>query len=214
MYDEHTVELITAAPPLPGLDLADLPQELTRAFSEIVSLRLLARTEVPSRLEESLDTLRRLANTYEAYVSLLPTAEHRSSAAFVAGSARHVMYLARVLYPERGNTSSYLTRDAIPAELSACLLFLIAGYTADASRMARHLQNEQPSSTASTLMQSLAHLASGQLWAVLELAIPVLRNTELDSLETLALDALWHRLHRRRSPKRRCLRPGRCWTHL
>jgi hypothetical protein len=39
MFDAQTVELIRSAPPLGGLELEDLPKELTRAYSTIVSMR-------------------------------------------------------------------------------------------------------------------------------------------------------------------------------
>lgn len=65
MFDTPTAELIAAAPPLEGLDLSDLPKELTRAYSTIVSLRMRLReanvSEAPrEELRSVLERLERL----------------------------------------------------------------------------------------------------------------------------------------------------------
>jgi hypothetical protein len=44
MFDSNTVALIKSAPPLPGLDLNALPQQITEAYAAIVSARIRLRT--------------------------------------------------------------------------------------------------------------------------------------------------------------------------
>ncbi len=91
MYDSVTAGLIRSAPPLEGLDLDDLPRQLTEAYASIVSHRLRLATaeaaeESPAEITEATDQLAGLARTYEAYVVSLEEDEHRKSAAFVAPS--------------------------------------------------------------------------------------------------------------------------------
>lgn len=58
MFDTQTAELIRSAPTLEGLDLDNLPKQLTKAYSTVVSLRLRLR-ELQTR--DTLDP--DLANT-------------------------------------------------------------------------------------------------------------------------------------------------------
>jgi hypothetical protein len=99
MFDPDTVALMAQAPPLEGLDLARLPQDLTEVYAEIVTARIrlreLASGQVlPDTVRNSIKTMRRLASAQEAFVSTLPDREDRSAAAFVAASAHHVCMLA------------------------------------------------------------------------------------------------------------------------
>lgn len=56
MFDTSTAELIASAPALDGLDLTNLPKELTRTYSTIVSLRMRLREATVS--ESSTEELR------------------------------------------------------------------------------------------------------------------------------------------------------------
>ena len=91
MFDTHTADLIAAAPALDGLNLVDLPKELTRAYSTIVTLRMRLReanvSGVPSEdLRPILERLKRLGFAQEAFTALAPGRENRAAAAFVAAS--------------------------------------------------------------------------------------------------------------------------------
>src|SRR5450759_5002142 len=131
MCDPDTVALMAQAPPLEGLDLARLPQDLTEVYAEIVTARIrlreLASDQVlPDTVRNSIKTMRRLASAQEAFVSTLPDREDRSAAAFVAASAHHVCMLADAAAKAGDGQASYLGIDSISPEVSAALLFLVA----------------------------------------------------------------------------------------
>src|ERR1700722_10561028 len=62
MFDAQTVELISSAPALDGLDLETLSKDLTRAYSTIVSVRMRLREMLTAETFESElgDIVRRL----------------------------------------------------------------------------------------------------------------------------------------------------------
>jgi hypothetical protein len=99
MFDAQTIELISRAPALEGLDLAALPQRLTDAYATIVATRVRLRRLAPGEraLPEAtvalLGEMRKLAFAHEALVSVLPERDDRAAAAFVAGAAHHVEFL-------------------------------------------------------------------------------------------------------------------------
>jgi hypothetical protein len=130
MFDADTVELISRAPPLEGLDLARLPQTLTEVYAQIVAARIRLRgltldQPLPVEVTDAIRTMRRVASAHESFVSTLPEREDRSAAAFVAGSAHHVCMLADSVRLGAGATS-HLGIEAVSPEISAALLFLIA----------------------------------------------------------------------------------------
>ena len=89
MFDAQTVALIRSAPPLEGLELEDLPKELTRAYSTMVSMRMRLRQILTADVFETElgDVIRRLetlALTQEAFVTATPERSNRAAAAFVA----------------------------------------------------------------------------------------------------------------------------------
>lgn len=96
MFDNDTVELINSAPKLDGLDLAELPKQLTEAYASIVSARVCLRegadqAGLPDEVIEIVKRMTRLAFSHEAIVSASEDMENRAAAAFVAGSAHHVI---------------------------------------------------------------------------------------------------------------------------
>ena len=99
MYDPDTATLIRSAPNLPDLDRESLPDELSRAFAEIASARVLLRQGVddPEDLTETIDFAKRLAQAYEALVSLDPDRENRAAAGIVAATAYQLVYQASAL---------------------------------------------------------------------------------------------------------------------
>ena len=131
MFDATTAELIRSAPALSGVDPLTLPQELTRAYSDLVVLRLKGvsqtRTPISSRL---LRRLKRIADIYEAAVDTGTHGDTRRAAAFVAGTAHQL--LGRVLLAGYGADQELLEPGAIHPALAAPLLFLVAEQNADA----------------------------------------------------------------------------------
>ena len=200
MYDPITADLIRGVPPtFTGLDLDSLPERLTHAFTQLAALRLeigaAGRHQNELGLPHRLSELRRLAAALEAHAILLPRHETAQSAAFVAGTAHRLLYLAAGVgqYPHRSRSS--LLRHSISPDVSATLLFLIAGYPSDAAEMADQIEIE--TNTASTvtasLLDAVARLGTGKLAGALENDLPQ-RPGQVDGLEAIATQILWFRL--------------------
>jgi len=188
MFDPVTSALITAAPPLTGLDLEDLPKRLTKAFADIVSARIRlreAKTENSSQeLKNTLLDMHRLAAAQEAFVSLLPDRENRSAAAFVAASAHQVCLMGAA-----EATSSYVTGSSVAPEISATLLFLVAEAHADAAESAKHISvvREGISEVEKSLLLAIQFLALGRPKQIEDMPLPVVGDYELADK---AVDAL------------------------
>lgn len=164
MYDESTASLIRSAPDLPGLDRDRLPDHLSRAFAEIVSARIALRdAETPAGdIRETIAFARKLAATNEVLVTTSPERENRRAASFVAASAHQLVHQAEALLGSANRTTAF-TADAITAEVSAMLLFLIAGSSADATEVARALRSPEDDRLQHELVLNLGWLARGMM---------------------------------------------------
>jgi len=122
MYDESTSSLIRSAPELPGLDLDNLPDQLSNAFAEIVSARIALRDAATpaEEISETIAFARRLAATNEALVATSPERENRRAAGFVAATAHRLVHQAEALLGDSPTTAA-VTTDAISSDISACL---------------------------------------------------------------------------------------------
>lgn len=168
MYDESTASLIRSAPELPGLDRESLPDQLSKAFAAIVSARIALRdTDTPSEdIQQTIAFARRLAATNEALVTTNPERDNRRAAGFVAATAHQLVHQAESLLDPAPRTTRF-TADAITADISAMLLFLIAGSSADATEVARVLRAPEDDRLQQELILSLAWLARGRMGAIL-----------------------------------------------
>ena len=176
MFDADTVALIAGAPALDGLDLEDLPQRLTNAYATIVASRVRLREMpegggLPDEVADMVRQMRRLAFTYERFVSALPERHDRAAAAFVAGAAHHLCSLVEQLAAQP-LPPSRLGLDAISPEVSATLLFLIAEASADAAEMAKAIRIESDDAVEAALLSALVHLAKGNLEELLNVPLP------------------------------------------
>jgi hypothetical protein len=177
MFDPDTVALMAQAPPLEGLDLARLPQDLTEVYAEIVTARIrlreLASDQVlPDTVRNSIKSMRRLASAQEAFVSTLPDREDRFAAAFVAASAHHVCMLADASANAGSTDASYLGIDSISPEVSAALLFLVAEASADAAETAKRIRTANTGPIESRLLRAISDLAIGRLVAIVAGGLP------------------------------------------
>jgi superfamily II DNA/RNA helicase len=192
MYDADTTDLILKAPPLDGLDAADLPRLLTSAYAEIVASRIRIReghAQEPSAARaEIVSQMRRLALTNEAFVSANLDRENRRNAAFVAASAHHVALMA-----EGGEESRYsqLSVDFISSEVAATLLFLIAEASADAAEMAKRIKVPQLRTVEAVLLASIKHLANGKLDGIVRSTPPIGEDSYQVDAEGLAVQVLY-----------------------
>lgn len=168
MYDESTASLIRSAPELPGLDRESLPDQLSKAFAAIVSARIVLRdTDTPSEdIQQTIAFARKLAATNEAMVTTNPERDNRRAAGFVAATAHQLVHQAEALLDPVPRTTRF-TADAITADVSAMLLFLIAGSSADATEVARVLRAPEDDRLQQELILNLAWLARGRVGTIL-----------------------------------------------
>lgn len=176
MFDADTVTLISGAPPLSGLDLAELPQRLTNAYAAIVAARIRIREQrgddvLPEDVAEIVSEMKRLAFTHEAFVSVIAERENRAAAAFVAGAAHHISLLAAKVHAGEPRPS-HLGFQAISPEVSATLLFLIAEASADAAEMAKSIVVPIGNCIEASLLTAIKHLANGRLRQLIDVKCP------------------------------------------
>jgi hypothetical protein len=172
MFDTQTAELIRSAPPLEGLNLDNLPKQLTEAYSTIISLRLRLREVQTAEtldpdLANTIRELERLAFAQEAFVAIAPNRPNRAAAAFVAASAHHLRFSAQVLLGI-SDRPSQLSAEAIGPEIAATLLFLIAARPADAAQMSRSIRVANDGAVEDLLRLAVIDLARGQLVRITE----------------------------------------------
>jgi len=208
MFDPSTEDLIRRAPALDGLDNSQLSKEFTRIYTTIVAARMRLR-DLASQADQAGETraetlegvakemkfLRELASTQEALISVSPSREDRRSAAFVAGTAHYVLLQAERIAGEK--LPSRLEADYVSPEVSATVLFMIAGASADAAEMAREIE-EGPSVGnlhRAPLLSAIRRFAQGDLGNIQP-------QSEFSSADSngrpgieRAIDALYHLIH-------------------
>jgi superfamily II DNA/RNA helicase len=197
MYDPDTAALIQSAPGLPDLDRESLPDTLSRAFAEIASARILLRegADHPVGLDETVDFAKRLAQTYEALVSIDPNRENRAAAGFVAATAYQLVYQAAALRAD-DRPAAFLGGEGISPDVSAMLLFLIAEASADASEVARAIKRPENSLLQSELILHLTMLARGQVGQITDRKLIRMSSAVSGSDAERANAALYYRLLR------------------
>lgn len=176
MFDPDTSALIAGAPELEGLNLSQLPEQLTDAYASIVTARvrlreIAAQASLPNDIEAVVRKMRKIAFTNEAFVSALPNRDNRASAAFVAGAAHHVSLMASRM-ERTENPQTRLTFDSVAPEVSATLLFMIAEATADSAEMAKEIVIPTNNTIESRLLNAVVNLSKGELVSVSDLDLP------------------------------------------
>lgn len=202
MFDPSTENLIRRAPALEGLANESLAKEFTRIYATVVAVRMRLR-DIASRdgsseeatgpaieeVREEMTFLAELAATQEALISVSPMREDRQSAAFVAGTAYYVLAQAQRLL-QRENISR-LEVEYVSPELSATLLFLIAGASADAAEMAKEIKvdDSNMNPVRATLALDIKRFARGELTKIVKIDDFV--HQEGPHSSALAADALY-----------------------
>jgi len=178
VFDDPTSELIRSAPELSGLKPNSLPKALTKAYAEIVAVRLSFRkmadgtsnaAHLLEPLQTELERLRKIAFTQEAIASVNPEGPQRRGAAFLAATAHYVTLQAqRLLSPADRNDLDPLTPSGIAPEVAATLLFLAAGASPDAAEMSHQIQlSDVLPQFERRLLKDIKLLATGDLDALL-----------------------------------------------
>jgi ATP-dependent RNA helicase HelY len=160
MFDVATSALIRQAPAIRGVDPAVLPQDLTRAYAELVALRLReGEPGADAARELRHDQLLKMAAVYEALVDTANNLADRRGAAFVAGTAYQI--LGRIGIMEEVANEALLSAAAIHPDIAAPLLFLIAGQSPDAREAGRRLRGVRTDTVLiSAMLETVADLAA------------------------------------------------------
>lgn len=194
MFDPVTREFLASAPSLPGLPAEALADEFTATYIEIAAARLTLAASDPQsfdHLAELAERMGRIANVLESQVILGMAGERSRAAAFVAGSARQVVFqIAQLLATSPG---SRVDEFAISADLAASLLFLISERSADAYETSRLIDARGMSGVRGQIAIAISHLARGQLERIIEI-VPERFEPRYPSLEgNYACDLLYVR---------------------
>ena len=194
MFDAGTAALIRTAPAVDGIEPENLPQDLTKAYAELVALRLrVGEPDADAASELNLDRLLRIAIVYEAIADTARVADERRGAAFVAATAFQIV--GRVgATTEDVPTNELLGAAAIHPLIAAPLLFLIAGQSPDAREAGRRLQGLVTGDLMRTaLLETIADLSAERFEAILQRAsrLQGLRSNPEATLEFQATQALY-----------------------
>lgn len=166
MYNQITEEKIKQIPQIGDIDIERLPQELTRIYAQIVTIRRQIADGTISfqtgEFRSSLNVLQALANNLETILLTFPQHERKESIAFVAATAHSLIH--KIGLAEIDRIGSILEVDTISSFISAILLFLIGNSQADAAEMTIHLPKVDNSSlTKQKLVFYIKELAKGSL---------------------------------------------------
>lgn len=193
MYNSITEEKIKQIPAIGNIDIDRLPQELTRIYAQIISLRRqLAESPINIKEEGLIDSLKliqTLANNLETLLIVNPKHEKKESVAFVAATAHSL--IQKISFTIQNDMSSILDIDTISPIISGIILYLIGNSQADAAEMAQKTLNiEGISKTKRGLISYIKALAQGRLLDIIENPLNEEDIIALDSTE-ISLEYLW-----------------------
>lgn len=176
MFDPVTAEFMRAAPALPGLNPAELPQLLTAQYAELIARRLRRAEGAEDAGDDAAFErewpLARIADAYEIVVSVQRDAEYRRAAAFVAGTA-HQILAQDLADTDAAESAAIMDRDRIHPAIAAAVLFLAAEQYADAHEAARFIQPEKGEQdyVCTILAEDIRDLARGNFQSILDRAL-------------------------------------------
>ncbi|MDX9911196.1 MAG: DEAD/DEAH box helicase [Phycisphaerales bacterium] len=194
MYDPATAQLVRNAQRVLNIDPDALPETLTRIFASLVSARL-EITESTDAFRTHEPLLVQAANIYGIQASLSDRPERVKPAAFVSATALNLIGRAAKVGLSTSTFGRGLTRSGIPSCVSASLLFLIAGYHADAYEAIRGVDSEPGTATEKALMDAIARLVRGEQQSTLNEDRGLeLDGDDEDAPHERALQALWRQV--------------------
>lgn len=141
MFDQETIQLLSALPAIRELSGASARARLTQAYLEIVRLRVSGVTNI-AELPQSLDEVRQMANGLELFclIQFAREGELQESGRAAAFVAAQSLELLGELPQEENPTPRHILADPQTATLvESGLLYLIAGYYANAATIRRKL---------------------------------------------------------------------------
>jgi ATP-dependent RNA helicase DOB1 len=196
MYNRNTEEKISGIPPIGDIDPNRLPQELTRIYAQIVSLRRQVADGTINSQDESLrlalDFLRQLANNLETILLTFSNHSRKESIAFVAATANSLIYKMGL-----GNRESdaLLEIDTISPYVASVILFLIGNSQADAAEMSFSLYSTASLNlTQQRLISCVIALAKGNLTDIVNTYFNEEEIIAQTDHQEMALNYLWREL--------------------
>ena len=175
MFDEETIQLLSALPDVRALSGETARARLTQAYLDLVRLRI-SGIDNPTGLTQSLDETRQMANSLELFCLIQFAREGQllqsgRAAAFVA--AQSLELLGELPQTDDANPRHVLANPQTTSLVESGLLYLIAGYYANATTIRRKLpavsvSNQTPTSYAD-LRQNVANEVLGLLGGLIGL---------------------------------------------
>lgn len=192
MYNTVTEELIKRIPHVEGFVENLLPETLTTIYAQIISLIAKYKDgEIPFDLEtlkEDREKLNVLSNTLELYLFANPYSDKKKSIAFVAATARKLLFKIKRVYEDE-----ILDLDYVPSDLYASLLYIISGNFADAQEIAESFNiHKEADEYVKILYRSIKLLVNGNLSLIRNLVVDEPR--EDDDLHHYMQQLFWKEL--------------------
>lgn len=197
MYNSITEQKIKRIPNIGDIDTNRLPQELTRIYAQIVSLkRQVADGTInfqDQNLIAGLTLLRGLSSNLETILLAMPKHEQKESIAFVAATANSLIYKMGLI---DGQHKTLLEADTISSYVSATILFLIGNSQADSAEMAISITNSSINNlTQKRLISSIVSLATGKLSQIAYSDFSEEEVLQQNDFEETALNYLWREMN-------------------
>lgn len=192
MYNFVTEELIKKIPHVEGFTEELLPVTLTKIYAQIISLSAKYEDgEIPFDLEvlqSDGKKLNILSNTLELYLFANSQTDKRKSMAFVAATARKLLFKIKEVHEDE-----VLDLNYIPSDLYASLLYVISGNFADAQEVAEGFcVRREADQYVKKLYNSIKLLVSGNLHELQSLTIN--EPKEYNDLQQYTEWLLWKEL--------------------
>lgn len=192
MYNFVTEELIKKIPHVEGFTEELLPVTLTKIYAQIISLSAKYEDgEIPFDLEvlqSDGKKLNILSNTLELYLFANSQTDKRKSMAFVAATARKLLFEIKEVHEDE-----VLDLNYIPSDLYASLLYVISGNFADAQEVAEGFcVRREADQYVKKLYNSIKLLVSGNLHELQSLTIN--EPKEYNDLQQYTEWLLWKEL--------------------
>ncbi|MEJ5106564.1 DEAD/DEAH box helicase [Chryseobacterium sp. MYb328] len=193
MYNSRTEEKIKDIPDIGDIDINRLPQELTRIYAQIVSLKRQVADGTINFQDEllvsGLKLLRKLANNLETILLTVPRHEQKESIAFVAATANNLIHKMGLNDEE---PEKLLESDSISSSIASIILFLIGNSQADAAETALSIiRSDTEDRTETQLISCIVSLATGKVVGIAENTFSEEEIFNVDDLAQTALNYLW-----------------------
>lgn len=196
MYNISTEEKIKQIPPVGDIDIDRLPQDLTKIYAQIVSLR---REVVEGTLNlqdnelvDSISFLQKLANNLEVLLLTSPKHPKKEAIAFVAATANSLIFKIGMFQNE---SDPLLDVNRISPFIASIILFLIGNSQADAAEMAISLPLlESLEAFHKKLILSIMALGTGKLNMIINQQFTEEEINNDENIESIALNYLWREI--------------------